>query len=52
MVRMIVGNLIQVGLGKLTAKDIQEALENPVRKPSSFKAPAHGLYLKEVIYKN
>ena len=50
MVRMIVGNLIQVGLGKLTAKDIEEALENPVRKPSSFKAPAYGLYLKEVKY--
>ena len=52
MVRMIVGNLIQVGLGKLTAKDIQDALENPVRKPSSFKAPAYGLYLKEVLYRN
>lgn len=52
MVRMIVGNLVQVGLGKLTVKDIQNALENPVRKPSSFKAPAHGLYLKEVIYKS
>ena len=50
MVRMIVGNLIQVGLGKLTAKDLQDALENPVRKPSSFKAPAYGLYLKEVKY--
>lgn len=52
MVRMIVGNLIQVGLGKLTKEDIQEALNNPVRKPSSYKAPAHGLYLKEVIYKD
>ena len=52
MVRMIVGNLIQVGLGKLTAKDIQDALESPVRKPSSFKAPAYGLYLKEVLYRN
>ena len=51
MVRMLVGNLIQVGLGKLTAKDLQDALESPVRKPSSFKAPAYGLYLKEVIYK-
>jgi len=50
MVRMIVANLIQIGLGKLTAKDLQDALENPVRKPSSFKAPAYGLYLKEVIY--
>lgn len=50
MVRMIVGNLIQVGLGKLTAKDLQDALESLVRKPSSHKAPAYALYLKEVIY--
>lgn len=50
MVRMIVGNLVQVGLGKLTACDIQDALESPVRKPSSHKAPAYGLYLKEVKY--
>ena len=52
MVRMIVGNLIQVGLGKLTAEDIKKELENPVRRPSSFKAPAYGLYLKEVKYEN
>ena len=50
MVRMIVGNLIQVGLGKMTSLDVKEALENPNRKPSSYKAPAHGLYLKEVEY--
>ena len=50
MVRMIVGTLIQVGLGKLTSEDIKKILEDPVRKPSSFKAPAYGLYLKEVLY--
>ena len=50
MVRMIVGNLIQVGLGKMTSSDIKKALENPTRKPSSYKAPAYGLYLKEVEY--
>ena len=50
MVRMIVGNIIQVGLGKLTVEDIRKNLENKVRKPSSFKAPAYGLYLKEVFY--
>lgn len=52
MVRMIVGNLVQVGLGKLEPSDIKSELENPVRKPSSHKAPAYGLYLKEVCYKN
>lgn len=50
MVRMIVGTLIQVGLGKLTSEDIKKILEDPVRKPSSYKAPAYGLYLKEVLY--
>ena len=50
MVRMIVGTLIQVGLGKLTSEDIMKILEDPVRKPSSYKAPAYGLYLKEVCY--
>lgn len=50
MVRMIVGTLIQVGLGKMTSEDIKKILEDPVRKPSSYKAPAYGLYLKEVLY--
>ena len=50
MVRMIVGNLIQVGLGKLTKEDIKANLESKVRKPSSYKAPAYGLYLKSVLY--
>lgn len=50
MVRMIVGTLIQVGLGKLDVGKINEFLTNPIRKPSSFKAPSCGLYLKEVLY--
>lgn len=50
MVRMIVGNLIQVGLGKLTKEEIEKNLNSNIRKPSSFKAPSEGLYLKEVLY--
>ena len=50
MVRMIVGNLIQVGLRKITSEEIKKILEDPVRKPSSYKAPGYGLYLKEVLY--
>ena len=50
MVRMIVGNLIQVGLGKLTKEEIEKNLNDPIRKVSSYKAPADGLYLEEVIY--
>ena len=51
MVRMIVGNLIQVGLGKLSSAEIKKNLESKDRKPSSYKAPAYGLYLEEVCYK-
>jgi len=50
MVRMIVGTLIQVGLGKMTIEEVKANLNNPVRSPSSHKAPAYGLYLKEVEY--
>lgn len=50
MVRMIVGNLIQVGLGKLSTEDLNKNLNDKIRKPSSYKAPAYGLYLKEVLY--
>jgi len=50
MVRMIVGNLVQVGLGKLAKEEIVKNLDMKERKPSSFKAPAEGLYLKEVLY--
>ena len=50
MVRMIVGNLVQVGLGKLSKEEIEKNLVSNERKPSSFKAPAEGLYLKEVLY--
>jgi len=52
MVRMLVGSIVQVGLGKMSVEDLQKELDNPVRKPSSHKAPAQGLYLKEVCYKN
>lgn len=52
MVRMLVGSIVQVGLGKMSTKDLQDELESPIRKPSSHKAPAYGLYLKEVNYKN
>lgn len=50
MVRMIVGVLLQVGLGKFDSYTVKEMLNDKVRKPSSYKAPAEGLYLKEVFY--
>lgn len=50
MVRMIVGNLIQVGLDKLSKEEVEKNLNNSIRKVSSYKAPADGLYLKKVFY--
>ena len=50
MVRMIVGTLIQVGLGKMSIEEVKDNLENPVRRPSSHKAPGYGLYLYKVDY--
>lgn len=50
MVRMIVGNLIMVGLGKISKEEIEAELKSKTRKTTSYKAPAKGLYLKKVIY--
>lgn len=50
MVRMLVGNLIQVGLGKISINEVKNSLESEIRKPSSYKASSEGLYLKSVEY--
>lgn len=50
MVRMIVGALVQRGLGKISDSDIQKALENPHRGNIFQAAPAAGLTLDEVFY--
>ena len=50
MVRMIVGALVQTGLGKYPSDWIQERLKNRVRKPGILTAPAEGLYLVKVFY--
>ena len=50
MVRMIVGALIEVGLSRLDISKLKEIFELRPRKVCSFKAPANGLYLKEVRY--
>ena len=51
MVRMIVGALVQCGMGKITAEYIKAALENPERGRYQIQAaPASGLYLDEVFY--
>ncbi len=50
MVRNMVGTLIEVGEGKRKPSSIQDILESNDRKKAGKKAPACGLYLKEVVY--
>jgi len=50
MVRIIVGTLIEVGLGRLTKDDIVDLLEKKERSISPYKAPPEGLYLMNVEY--
>ena len=50
MVRAIVGTLIEVGRGKISAKELQKILESQDRKKAGPTAPAQGLFLKEVKY--
>jgi tRNA pseudouridine38-40 synthase len=50
MVRAIVGTLVEVGKGKMSAMDFQKVLESMERKKAGPTAPAHGLFLKEVKY--
>ena len=50
MVRMIVGALVQVGLGRASIGQLREALENPRRGRPIQAAPAAGLTLDTVFY--
>ena len=50
MVRNIMGILLVVGRGKLSTKEFSEILKAKDRTKAPATAPAHGLFLKEVIY--
>jgi len=50
MVRLIVGTLIEVGLGERPADGINDILDKKERKYSGHIAPAKGLFLEEVNY--
>ena len=50
MVRIIAGTLVDVGLGRLTAGDVDDALRSRDRTRAGRTAPAHGLTLVEVFY--
>ncbi len=50
MVRMIVGTLIEVGLGRISPEKVKEILEDTSRKPVSYKTSPEGLFLLKVNY--
>jgi len=49
-VRIMVGTLVAVGLGKMTSADVVRVLETGDRKLAGQTAPANGLTLAEVFY--
>lgn len=51
MVRNIVGTLVDVGIGKTSAEDVNRILKSRDRRQAGRTAPARGLYLREVKYR-
>jgi tRNA pseudouridine38-40 synthase len=49
-VRIMVGTIIQIGLGKLDVACIVRALQTGSRKDAGITAPPHGLYFVKVLY--
>jgi len=49
-VRRMVGVLVEVGRGKLSAKDIDYFLQHESPTPAKYTAPPSGLFLEKVIY--
>lgn len=50
MVRALVGTMVKVGRGKLSVQAVKEILAARDNTLADFSAPAHGLFLEEVIY--
>jgi len=50
MVRNIMGTIVKVGLGEMSAARFAEILESKEREHPGAKAPPGGLYLKDVKY--
>ena len=50
MVRIIVGTLTEVGLGKKKPDELKDIIESRDRQKAGHTAPAEGLYLVEVYY--
>lgn len=52
MVRILTGTILEVGTGKRSLKEVEALFENKERWQAGFLAPACGLALKEVYYRN
>ncbi|WP_167958595.1 tRNA pseudouridine(38-40) synthase TruA [Anaerosporobacter faecicola] len=50
MVRIIVGTLIEIGLGERKIETIEEAFERKERNIAGYTVPPHGLFLRSVQY--
>lgn len=50
MVRIMVGTIVDVGMGRIKSNDIPCIIESLERKRAGRTAPAQGLYLVEVYY--
>ena len=49
-VRIMVGTLVNVGERKIQPSDLKKIIEMKDRDKAGVTAPAHGLYLKKIIY--
>lgn len=52
MVRNIVGTLVDIGRGRLSLEILPAILRSRHRAKAGITAPAHGLFLHQVFYKN
>jgi len=50
MVRNLVGNLVEAGIGKMTPAAFGELIDSGDRKLGAATAPAHGLYFADAVY--
>ena len=50
MVRILVGTLLEIGMGKRSPEDVERILKSRDRSQAGFTAPAQGLFLNYVSY--
>jgi tRNA pseudouridine38-40 synthase len=50
MVRAIVGTMINIGQGKIEPEHLRTIIESKNRSQAGFSAPAHALYLTQILY--